>query len=233
MSEVLQDILGVEVLVEGGPVVGTLLERAQRYASLASLLRPSTGPIHDAVRRLAAPCWKHPGGCPFPELVPALPAIDAVVCAHALDESYGYELARVLGDPGEVRRFPMVSPCAATYSVSGSALPGRVLALYRRWGFGLCDRELSPECACHVANELDFAAHCLMLSGVGVPGALGCARAFQHDELQPWVPLFAAAVIGTARHPLLRYVARKLDAFMACETLTFLCDPDASGQRPL
>jgi hypothetical protein len=227
MGELLQYITTSGVGVADDVWGRGLCERAQRYAALAALLRPDSCVRSEAVHLLAAPCRYRSDACPFPELVP--PPI-----AQGLDpgssEGLALEYDRVFGGEGG-RRVPVLSPCATAYLMPGAETTDRLERCYKAWGYGLYDDPLPRTSPSHISSELDFVAHCLLLSCHGARGALEAARSFHLTELQGWAPLLAAAVIGVARHPALRYAARTLETFLACERLTFLSEQPLTRER--
>lgn len=221
MGELLEDIMTVGAGAPEGARSRSLCERARRYASLAALFRPRSKVRSQALCGLSDTCRWRGTACPFPELVPVQPQQPVeLIEGDSLEREYD----RLFGTHAGFFRTPVLSPLAGTRLAPAGRTLARVQEQYAAWGYPRDSAGADGLPADHVSVELDFVAHCLLLASHDVRGALEAAQAFHLCELQPWLPLFAASAISTTRHPTMRFAARTLETFLACERLTFISD---------
>jgi TorA maturation chaperone TorD len=195
----------------------------ERFAALARLFREPSRDQAVAVRTLLTPCTSgHGQNCAL---------LDAAVLTAGERATQWFEHAGSLAvlEAEHYRLFesrerlvdaplPRLSPCAATH-LEGDPddIRADISRLYSDLGFPGSDADLRPECPCHIANELDFVAHCLSLDGAGLDGAAEASTKFIADHLFPWGIVFAAAVSAVAEHPVTRFAGLALEGLLFCE----------------
>ena len=199
-----------------------------RFRSMAALFRPDQDGHASAIRTLMTPCDCAGNSCSLQGRRVQQAGREALLrLAQDPDpNALAAESTRLFGgscseEPGPA--LPAVSPCATTY-VSGSRHRTRAFdsGIYREVGFLGYGVELEPDCPCHVANELEFVAHCLDLRHYGSDLASAQLEEFARGHLSGWIVLFAAATAARAMHPVLRFAGLALEQLVYCEKVSWV-----------
>lgn len=195
----------------------TLLRRQTRYAALAEFFSGPSARVRSAVRWLASPCV--PGiDCPLNRR----PLSTAANFARVWCDS-SRDLARL---EAEYERLfegsrPIVSPYAPDYMPeSARTIRDAVLGYYQRLDCPGCGHARADD-PLHISSQLRFMAHCLDRERCGLGAGLDTSLFFA-DQLLPWAPMFARAVLAATADPVYRFAALAFEQVLKCESMVLL-----------